>query len=157
MASLRDSGQSLVEVAFVLPVLLILLFGAYASTRIAFLKSRAESASFVEAIRAGRNLPGIEQPLSLAILPEGGDVSIRSGRDGKSRLLPAPFPSLSGKTDAYVSIRKHWREIGLPRWLPQVNIREKTKVSVDCWGKDTSSGKSIRRWIRGYVVLGTVR
>jgi hypothetical protein len=157
MASRRNSGQTLVEVAFVLPILLILLMGGYATTRTAFLKSRAESASFAEAIRAGRNLPGIEQVLSRAILPEGDEVTVRSGRKGKSRLLPAPFPSLSGKTDATVAIRKQWREIGTPRWLPQANIQEKTKVSVDCWGKDTSSGKNIRRWILGYIVLGAIR
>jgi hypothetical protein len=157
MAYRRNSGQTLVEVAFALPILLILLIGAYATTRTSFLKSRAESASFAEAIRAGRNLPGIEQALSRAILPEGDEVYVRSGRKGKSRLLPAPFPLLAGKTDATVSIRKQWREIGAPRWLPQANIQEKTNVSVDCWGKDTSSGNKIRRWIRGYIAMGTIR
>jgi type II secretory pathway component PulJ len=157
MAYHRNNGQTLVEVAFVLPILLILLVGAYATTRTVFLKSRAESTSFAEAIRAGRNLPGIEQDLSRAIMPEEDEVYVRSGRKGKSRPFPAPFPSLAGKTDTTVAIRKQWREIGAPRWVPQTNIQENTRMSVDCWGKDTSSGNKIRRWIRGYIFLGTIR
>jgi hypothetical protein len=157
MAYRRNSGQTLVEVAFVLPILLILLIGAYAATRTVFLKSRAESSSFAEAIRAGRNLPGIGKDLSRAIMPEEDEVYVRSDQERKSRFLPPPFPSLAGKTNATVTIRKKWGEIGAPLWMPQANIQEITKVSVDCWGKDTSSGKSIRRWIRGYVFLGAIR
>ncbi|MGZ9196372.1 MAG: hypothetical protein ACXW4I_08040, partial [Candidatus Deferrimicrobiaceae bacterium] len=79
MTNRRESGQSLLEMAVGLPLLLILLLGAYASTRTAILKSRSESVAFAEALRAGRNLPGIEQELSRSILPEGKEVDIRAG------------------------------------------------------------------------------
>jgi len=157
MRKRREKGQALVEAALGLPILLILLVGAYASTRTAILRSRAESASFTEALRIGRNLPGIERDLSRSILPVGETVDVRSDREGKSRLLPAPFPLLAGKTAAAAEVRYPWREIGNPRWLATANILQKTELDADCWGKATSSGKSVRRWIRGFVLLGAIR
>ncbi len=157
MTNRQESGQSLLEVAIGLPLLLILLLGAYASTRTAILKSRSESVAFAEALRAGRNLPGIEQELSRSILPEGKEVDIRSGRGKQSRLLPAPFPLLAGKTTATAEVRHAWREIENPRWLPPAKILRTAELHADCWGKTTSSGKSIQRWIQGYVLLGVIR
>jgi hypothetical protein len=157
MTNRGEKGQALVEIALALPILLILLLGAYASTRTAFLKSRAESAAFTEALRVGRNLRGIEEELSRSIFPEGKKVTIRSGRKGKSRLLPVPFPLLAGKTASTVEVPKYWKEIGEPPWLPPVRISRKAEFHVNCWGKDSSSGKSIRRYIGGLVVLGAIR
>jgi hypothetical protein len=157
MTNRDEKGQTLVEMALALPILLILLLGGYASTRTAFLKSRAESASFTQALRVGRNLRGIERELSESIFPEGKKVTIRSGRKGKSRLLPRPFPLLAGKTASTVEARKTWKEIGGAQWLPPVRISQKAELHVNCWGQDSSSGKSIRRYIRGLVVLGAIR
>src|SRR4030067_1055307 len=112
MRKQREKWQALVEAALGLPILLILLLGAYASTRTAILRSRAESASFTEALRVGRNLPGIERDLSRSILPAGKTVDVRSDREGKSRLLPAPFPLLAGKTAAAAGGRHPSRGIG---------------------------------------------
>src|SRR4030067_533677 len=70
MKNPQERGQALLDVAIGLRLLLILLLGAYASTRTAILKSRSESVAFAEALRAGRNLPGIEEDTSRAILPE---------------------------------------------------------------------------------------
>jgi hypothetical protein len=157
MTKSRNMGQAIVETALVLPILLILILGGYASARTAFLKSRSESAVFAEALRAGRNLPGIERELSRSILPDDGSVDIQAGQKRKSRLLPVPSPLLAGKTTASVMVGKQWMEIGAPRWLPAAKIHQGTEFHVDCWGKESSSGKSIRRWIRGLVVLGAIR
>jgi hypothetical protein len=157
MTNRRESGQSLLEVAIGLPLLLVLLLGAYASTRTAILKSRAESVALAEALRAGRNLPGIEQKLSRSILPEGKEVDVRSERGKQSRLLPVPFPLLAGTTIATAEVRHAWTEIDNPRWLPSAKILRNAELHADCWGKATSSGKSIQRWIQGYVLLGVIR
>jgi len=157
MTNSRNRGQTIVETALALPILLILILGGYASVRTAILKSRSESAAFVETVRAGRNLPGIERELSQSILADDGTVDIRGGQPRKSRLLPAPFPLLAGKTGATVKVGKQWKEIGGPRWLPAANIHQEMEIHVDCWGKEAPSGKSIRQWVRGFVVLGAIR
>jgi hypothetical protein len=157
MTDRRESGQSLLDVAIGLPLLLVLFVGAYASTRTAILTSRSESVVFAEALRAGRNLPGIEQKLSRSILPEGKEVDVRSERGKHSRLLPVPFPLLAGTTTASVEVRHAWREIDNPRWLPPTKILRNAELHADCWGKATPSGKSIQRWIQGYVLLGVIR
>lgn len=153
----RNKGQALLEIVLTIPVLLVLLLGAYAATRTSILKSRAESAAFTETLRVGRNYRGIERELSMSILPEEETVDIHSVRNKGGRLLPAPFPSLAGSTTAAVEIRKRWIEIGAQRWMPTVRILQQTESNVDCWGKDTSSGKRVRQWVRGLVLLGVIR
>jgi len=153
----RDEGQALLEIVLTMPILLVLLLGAYASTRTSILKSRAESAAFTETLRVGRNYRGIERELSMSILPEEETVDIHFVRNKGGRLLPAPFPSLAGSTTAAVEIRKRWIEIGAQRWMPTVRILQQTESNVDCWGKDTSSGKRVRQWVRGLVLLGVIR
>lgn len=150
-------GQVLVEMALVLPILLVLIVGAYAAARSAFLHSRSASVSFTEALRAGRNLRGIEKELSRTVLPEGGSVSIQASERKGSGLLPLPSVSLSGRTSAAVEVRKPWPEIGDPDWLPPVSIRQESEFYVDCWNSGTGSGKRIGRWILGAVALGSVR
>jgi hypothetical protein len=157
MTAHRDEGQALLEIVLAMPILLVLLLGGYASTRTSILKSRAETASFTETLRVGRNYRGIERELSMSILPEEDTVDIHSVRNKRSRLLPAPFPSLAGSTTAAVEVRKRWNEIGAQRWMPTVRILQQTKSNVDCWGKDTSSGKRVRQWVHGIVLLGVIR
>ena len=153
----QNKGQTLLEIVLLIPVLLVLLLGAYASTRTSILKSRAESAAFTETLRVGRNYRGIERELSMSILPEDETVDILSERNRGGRLLPAPFPSLAGSTTGAVEVRKGWNEIGAPRWMPTVRILQLTESNVDCWGKDTSSGKRVRQWVQGIVLLGVIR
>jgi hypothetical protein len=157
MTDRRENGQSLLEVAIGLPLLLVLLVGAYASTRTAILTSRSESVAFTEALRAGRNLAGIENELSRSILPDGREVYIQAGQGKPARLLPVPFPRLAGTTTASAEVRHAWREIYTPRWLPPAKILRNAELHADCWGETTSSGKSIHRLIQGYVLLGVIR
>lgn len=152
-----DRGQAILELALVLPILLIVLLGAYASVRTAFLKSRAESAVFTETLRTGRNLPGIGRDLSRSVLPDDRAVHIRNARERDVRLLPPPFPSFVGRSSATVTLRKDWGEVGNPRWLPTAHIERKTELGVDCWEKETTSGRKARRWIRAAVMLGAIR
>lgn len=154
----RDKkGQALVEIALFLPILLIVLLGAYAMTRTAFLKTRAQSAAFAVSLRAGRNLAGIAAELSRSVSHEHHTVTIHTGGRRDSRLLPPPFPALTGKTSSVVEIRKPWKELGKPPWLSPVRITQREDFHVDCWGKNSASGKSIRRSISGLVVLGAIR
>ena len=152
----RNKGQALLEIVSSIPILLVLLLGTYTATRTSFLKSRAESAAFTQTLRSGRNYQGIERELSMSITPEQETVDIRSGSKRDRCLLPAPFPSLAGSTTGTVEIRKRWNEIGAPRWMPTVKIFQQVESNVDCWGKDTSSGERVRRWVNGIVLLGVV-
>jgi hypothetical protein len=157
MANHRNKGQALLEMALTMPILLVLILGAYASIRTSILKSRAESAAFTETLRVGRNHSGIERELSLSILPQEDTVDIRSVKKRNSRFFPVPLPTLAGRTTAAVEVRKRWKEIGAPRWMPTVRIVQQTESNVDCWGKNTSSGERMRRWVRGFVLLGVIR
>jgi TadE-like protein len=152
----RNRGQALLETVLTIPILLILLLGTYAAARTSFLKSRAESAAFTQTLRAGRSYRGIERELSTSMLPEEATVEILSGKNRDHRLLPAPFPSLAGSTKAAVEVRKRWNEIGAPRWMPTVKIIRQAESNVDCWGKETSSGERVRRWVKGMVLLGVI-
>ncbi len=149
-----DSGQGLVEVALVLPVLLLLLAGCYVCCRAIFLHATAESAAQAEAIRAGRQLPGIESKMSGTILPQGHGVVIRPESSGNAGKLPIPIPSLAGRTKGIVEIRGE-REgtSGFP-FLGPLQVSRLSEASVDCWEKKSGSGKKIRYFITGYVATG---
>lgn len=156
--TLRDErGQSLVELAAALPIVLVMFAGLYVACRTAFLASRAHSAAQTEALRAGRALPGIETQLSAALLPgePGGSVKGESGR--KARLLPAPFPSLAGRSSGVASLNKEWRETGEIGGFSPLDVVSRADLCVDSWGGNSRSGKNIRRTIRARVVLGAIR
>lgn len=153
----QSKGQSLVETALALPVLLLLLAGSYVCCRATFLVSAAETAARSEMLRAGRGLSGIEQKISRSIAADSKVVTIRSDNGGKSRLLPSPFPSLAGRTKGIAEIRKSWEEAGGYADFPVLQTARTAEASVDCWGKQSSSGKKIRGLITGYVATGFLR
>jgi hypothetical protein len=154
---LRSKGQGLVETALALPVLLLLLAGAYVCCRSLFLISAAQTAAHAEALRAGRGLAGIEQKMSDSITAERGVVTIRPAGGGKTRLLPSPFPSLAGRTEGIAEIDKRWEEAGGYADLPALQATRIAEASVDCWERKTSSGNRIRGFVRGYVATGFLR
>jgi len=153
----QSKGQSLIETAVALPVLLLLLAGSYVCCRSAFLLSAAESAAHAEMLRAGRGLPGLERKMSESIAEDRNIVAIRSDTNGKSRLLPSPFPSLAGRTIASSDIRKRWEEAGGYADLPALRSSRTAEGSVDCWGMQTDSGKKVRVLVGGYVATGILR
>lgn len=149
-------GQGLVEVALVLPFMLLLLAGSYVCCRATFLHSAAESAAQTESIRAGRQLPEIGAEMSRDILPQGHGVAIRQETAGNVGLLPIPVPSLSGRTKGIVEIREEMAGIsGFPS-VPPLLVSRLSEASVDCWERRSRSGKKIRYIITGYVLTGAL-
>ena len=154
MTTKSTGGQGLVEVALVLPLLLLLLAGSYVCCRASFLHSAAESAAQTEAIRAGRLLAGLEGKMSREILPNGNGVAIRPEFTGNVGKLPIPVPSLAGRTRGIVEIREEREDIrGFP-YFPPLQVSGLSEASVDCWEKKSGSGKKVRFFISGYVATG---
>jgi hypothetical protein len=157
MTTRGNNGQGLVEAALVLPVLLLLLAGGYVCCRAAFLHSAAESAAQTEALRVGRRLASLKHRISEDILPSESSVVVRSESAGKGRLLPAPFPSLAGRTRGIVEVRKGWEEAGRGADFPDIAIVRSSEASIDCWDQRSGSGKKIRLVIDGYAASGFFR
>ncbi len=154
----RDArGQSVVEMAAALPIILIMFAGLYVACRTGFLASAAHSAAQAEALRAGRGQPGIESRLADALLPGGTGVSVRSTAGRDARLLPPPLPSLAGKSSGIVSLSKSWSETGTVAQFPPLALVRRSDVAADCWGENSGSGKSIERIIRARVALGAIQ
>jgi len=154
MNTKRRNGQGVVEVALILPVLLLLLAGSYVCCRASFLLSAAESSAQTETIRTGRRLAGLEKQMSDDI---DRSVTIRSESTEKTRLLPAPFPSLAGRTKGFAEIGKGWEELGRASSFPTLRAARISEASVDCWEKPSSSGRKICQVIDGIVVTGVLR
>jgi len=149
-------GQSLVETVLVLPLLLILLGGGYWFYRDLSLSSSAESAAHAQMLRAGRRLPGIEPRLSGTILP-GDDVAHIEAHDdplvGEVPLLRG----LAGRTIASANVSLGKEPVGVPIDLPSHALRREARGAVDCWGKETPSGSTVRRTVQGILLTGVLR
>ena len=158
MKSRRTSptGQSLVEVALLLPLLLILLGEGYWFYRSLSLSSSAESAAHAQMLRAGRRLAGIEPRLSGTIHPEDNVARVEAHNDPLIGDVPL-FRGLAGRTTAaaVVSLRKE--PVGGFLDLPSHDFRKEAEGAVDCWGKGTPSGTTIRRTVQGIVGTGVFR
>lgn len=150
-------GQSLVELAAALPIILAMFAGFYVACRTGFLASGAHSAAQAEALRAGRGMPGIEKQLSDTLLPDENGASVRSESGRNTRLLPAPFPSLAGRSSGIASVYKQWREIREFGGFPPLALVSRTDLSADCWNGSSGSGKNIRRMIQARIALGAIR
>lgn len=156
--SLRDArGQSLVELAAALPIILIMFAGFYVACRTGFLASRAHSAAQTEALRAGRGMPGIEKQLSATLLPGENGASVRSESGRNARLLPTPFPSLAGRSSGVASLNKEWKEMGDIGGFPPLALVRRADLSADSWNRNSRSGKNVRRMIRARIALGAIR
>jgi len=158
MKSRRKStcGQSLVETALLLPLLLILLGGGYWFYRNLSLLSSAESASHAQMLRAGRRLGGIEPRLSGTIHP--GDNVTRIGAHNDPPIGEVPlFRGLAGRTIASVDVSLGKEPVGAFLDLPSHAFRRVGEGAVDCWGKGTSSGSTVRRTVKGILVTGVLR
>jgi len=149
-------GQSLVETVLVLPLLLILLAGGFWFYRNLSLSSSAESAAHAQMLRAGRRLPGIEPRLSGTIHPGDDIAHIEARNDPLIGEVPL-FRGLAGRTTASVDISLGKEPVGPFLDLPSHALRREAHGAVDCWGKETSSGSTIRRTVQGILLTGVLR
>lgn len=149
-------GQTLVETALLLPLLLILLGGAYWFYRDLSLASSAESVAHAQMLRAGRRLAGIESRFTGSIHP-GGDVArIEARNDPLIGEVPL-FRGLAGRTIASASVSLGKEPVGAFLDLPSHALRREAEGAVDCWGKETPSGATVRRTVQGILVTGALR
>jgi len=158
MKSRRKSpcGQSLVEVVLLLPPLLILLGGGYWFYRNLSLLSSAETAAHAQMLRSGRRLSGIEPRLSVAIHPGDNVAHIEARNDPLISEVPL-FRGLAGRTIASACVSLGKEPVGAFLDLPSHALRREAEGSVDCWGKETSSGSTVRRTVKGIVLTGVLR
>jgi hypothetical protein len=158
MKSHRTSpcGQSLVETALVLPLLLILLGGGYWFYRNLSLSSSAESAAHAQMLRAGRRLAGIEPKLSGTIHPGDNVVRIEAHNDPLIGEVPL-FGGLAGRTTASADVTLGKEPVGAFLDLPSHALRGEAEGAVDCWGKETHSGATVRRTVQGILLTGALR
>ena len=158
MKSRRTSpcGQSIVETVLVLPLLLILLGGGYWFYRNLSLSSSAESAAHAQMLRAGRRLAGIEPRLSGTIHPGGDVVHIEAHNDPLIGEVPL-FRGLAGRTTAAAAVSLGKEPVGAFLDLPSHALRREAGGAVDCWGKGTPSGSTVRRTVQGILLTGVLR
>jgi hypothetical protein len=158
MKSRRTSpcGQSLVETVLVLPLLLILLGGGYWFYRNLSLSSSAESAAHVQMLRAGRRMAGIEPRLSGTIHPGDDVVRIEAHNDPLIGEVPL-FRGLAGRTIAAADVSLEKEPVGAFLDLPSHTFRRTVEGAVDCWGKKTPSGSTVRRTVQGILLTGVLR
>lgn len=150
------SGQSLVETVLVLPLLLILLGGGYWFYRNLSLSSSAESAAHAQMLRSGRRLAGIEPRLSGTIHPGAEVVHIEAHNDPLIGEVPL-FRGLAGRTIAAADVSLGKEPVGAFFALPSHVFRREAEGAVDCWGKETPSGSTVRRTVKGILLTGVLR
>jgi len=150
------SGQSLVETALALPLLLILLGGGYWFYRDLSLSSSAESVAHTQMMRAGRRLAGIEPRLSGSIHPGDGVARIDVRNDPLVGTVPL-FRGLAGRTIASVNVSLQKEPVGAFLDLPSHALRRDSEGAVDCWGKESPSGSTVRRTVQGILLTGAFR
>ena len=149
-------GQSLVETVLVLPLLLILLGGGYWFYRNLSLSSSAESAAHAHMLRYGRRLAGIESRLYGTIHPGDNVAHIEAHNDPLICEVPL-FRGLAGRTIAAADISLGREPAGAFLDLPSHAIRREAEGAVDCWGKETPSGTTVRRTVQGILFTGILR
>jgi hypothetical protein len=158
MKSRRKShrGQSVVETALALPLLLMLLGGGYWFYRNLSLSSSADSAAHAQMLRAGRRLAGIEPRLSGTVHPGDNVVRIEAHTDPLIGQVPL-FRGLAGRTIASADVSLGKEPVGGFLDLPSHALRGEAGGAVDCWGKTTPSGSKVRRAVKGILSTGALR
>lgn len=158
MKSRRESlcGQSLVETVLVLPLLLILLGGGYWCYRNLSLSSSAESTAHAQMLRAGRRMAGIEHRLSGTIHPGDNVAHIEAHNDPLIGEVPL-FRGMAGRTIAFADASLGKEPVGAFVDLPSHALRREAVGAVDCWGKETPSGSTVRRTVQGILLTVVLR
>ena len=149
-------GQSVVETVLLLPLLLILLGGGYWFYRNLSLSSSAESAAHAQMLRVGRGLPEIGSRLSGTIHPGDNVAHIEARNDPLIGEVPL-FGGLTGRTTASAGVSLGKEPAGAFLDLPAHALLRKAEGAVDCWGKGTTSGATVRRTVQGILLTGVLR
>lgn len=151
-----SGGQSILETVLLLPLLLVLLAGAYWSFRNLSLSNAAESAAHAHLLRTGRRLPSAESRLARTIHPEDNSVRFHGGNGPLSVNLPL-FGGMAGNTVASVTAACRREQAGAFIDLPAHDVRREAEGAVDCWGKGTKSGSIIRGAVDAVLIAGAFR
>lgn len=104
MSRSRSAGQSLVEVAFVLPVLLLILLGIFDFGRAIYAYNTVSNAA-----REAARLAIVDQNSS-AVVAEGKKAALGLDPDTVNVTFPAPSCALIG-CKAVVTVDHEWRAI----------------------------------------------
>jgi hypothetical protein len=152
----RAAGQSLVETALLVPLLLVLLAAGYWSYRHLSISSSAESAAHAHLLRSGRRQPEIEIPLCRTIEPDTRSVRLRAGTAPLMARIPL-FGGLPGRTTASAEISCSAEPVGGFLDPPNHLLRIERDAAVDCWGTDSAAGGSIRGTVQGILLSGALR
>ena len=157
MKRLRGSGgQSLVETAIVLPLLLVLLAAGYWGFRRLSLEGAATSAAQAHLLRAGRMQTDISTALAASVLPGGESVTVSARGTPLAQRVPF-FSGLAGRTVSSVDVSRQSDAIGGFLELPHHEFRANREGAVDCWWRGSRSGKDVRRFVRATLLGGAFR
>lgn len=151
------SGQALVEAAMALPCILLLLTGLLVAGRAVSLAGSAESAVFTQVLREGRRQPSIWDGIAKSILVSGRGASTRTERKKVSNLIPSILPSPEGRTRSSVRVDKDWEEAGRIASWPTLSAERWIEASVDCWDRQTPSGRKTAAAVRAYILVRAIR
>lgn len=153
---ITDRGQSIVETVILLPLMLILLAGGWWAFQNISLSDAAESAAHAHLLRAGRNLPLITSELSKTIHSTDNAVRLEGGNRSLVGGIPF-FSNLSGATIASAGVSCQKEQIGAFIDLPDHNLRREAEAAVDCWGKDSRSGSSIKTTVLAVIGVSLIK
>lgn len=151
-----SGGQSILETVLLLPLLLILLAGGFWSFRNLSLSGASESAAHAHLLRTGRTLPSIGTLLSRTIHPEDDAVKLQGGNAPLSPGLPL-FGGMEGNTLASATVACPKEQAGAFLDLPAHRVRREAEGAVDCWGKGTKSGSTLRGTVNAILLTGVLR
>ena len=149
----NNSGQSLVETIILTPLIFILLAGGWWAYQNISLSDAAESAAHVHLLRVGRNIAPIASELSKTIHHGENTVKFESGNRRLFGLIPY-FSGLSGNTVASAGVSCQTVQMGSFIDLPDHNLKREAEGAVDCWDKNTRTGKTVKKAIIGAIAFG---
>jgi len=152
----NSRGQSMVEAALAISLLLILLAGGYWVCTHLFLAAAVESVAHAQLLRFGRGQSDISSALAATVLPGGRRVEM-TGNTGSLLQSVPPFSGLAGSTVSSVKASRRGDEIRAFLPLSQHETSISREATVDSWSRDTSSGKKIRRTVQGVLLTGALR
>jgi hypothetical protein len=153
----RPVGQSLVETAIVLPLLLSLLALGYWGFRRLSYAGAAMAAAQVQLFRTGREQSDAAVELAGSVCPRGEGVTVSARNGSISGGIP-PFRGLTGRTVSSVEVSRPAEDIasGIID-TPRHDFRIRREGTVDCWGIGSRSAWNVRRTVRGFLLTGAMR